>query len=72
MKTIETASTTTWYQITEETAGRTATIYFTDGVFSHCQYAMGHLGQYTLDDWHFLGMVARRIGELAKDTWHFF
>ena len=66
MKTIESTSTTTWCLITEEIPGRSATIYITDGAFTHCVYSMGHCGYYSRDDWHFLGLVAARIGDLGE------
>ena len=74
MKIIETITTTTEYRIIEETNGvaiplsrRSATIAFRDGVFSQCSFA-GVQPLYTLDDWHFLGILAARIGELTSES----
>lgn len=65
MKIIETVSTTTLYFISEEMPGRHAEIYFKDGHFTECRYG-GLQNLFSLDDWHFLGLVAQRIGELAN------
>ena len=67
MKTIETVSTTRTNSIIEEGTGRSATIVFRDGVFERCSYGLIASDHHSLDDWHFLGLVAQMIGELAKE-----
>jgi len=65
MKIIETVSVTVTYSIVEENGERSAEITFTDGKFTHCG-SRTQKQLLSLDDWHFLGMVAQRIGELGK------
>lgn len=58
------------YEITEkysvsDTTGRWASIFFVDGEFDYCEESVSRKGA-TLEDWHFLKIVADKILELSQ------